>query len=48
MTVIVCVLLVDPDGRLLLQLRDGDARYHPRSACAIFPPYFVGSSGVTG
>ncbi|MGN9811555.1 NUDIX hydrolase [Micromonospora sp. BQ11] len=24
-----CVLLVDPDGRLLMQLRDGDAQYHP-------------------
>ncbi|RLP84385.1 MULTISPECIES: NUDIX domain-containing protein [unclassified Micromonospora] len=29
MIVIACVLLVDPDGRLLLQLRDGNARYHP-------------------
>ncbi|MEV1132153.1 NUDIX domain-containing protein [Agromyces sp. NPDC049794] len=24
-----CVLLVDADGRLLMQLRDGGARYHP-------------------
>ncbi|MET8348409.1 MULTISPECIES: NUDIX domain-containing protein [unclassified Micromonospora] len=29
MTVVACVLLVDPDGQLLLQLRDGNARYHP-------------------
>ncbi|SIM76325.1 NUDIX hydrolase [Micromonospora cremea] len=29
MIVIACVLLVDSDGRLLLQLRDGNARYHP-------------------
>ncbi|SCF10051.1 ADP-ribose pyrophosphatase YjhB, NUDIX family [Micromonospora coriariae] len=29
MIVIACVLLVDPDGRLLLQLRDGNARFHP-------------------
>lgn len=29
MMMIACVLLVDPDGQLLLQLRDGNARYHP-------------------
>ncbi|MER7893979.1 NUDIX domain-containing protein [Micromonospora sp. NPDC094482] len=29
MMVISCVLLVDPDGQLLLQLRDGHAAYHP-------------------
>ncbi|MBQ0901111.1 NUDIX domain-containing protein [Micromonospora sp. U21] len=29
MIVIAAVLLVDSDGRLLLQLRDGNARYHP-------------------
>ncbi|MGI5520639.1 NUDIX hydrolase [Micromonospora sp. CA-259024] len=29
MIVVACVLLVDPDGQLLLQLRDGKARYHP-------------------
>jgi 8-oxo-dGTP pyrophosphatase MutT (NUDIX family) len=26
---VACVLLVDPAGRLLLQLRDGHAAYHP-------------------
>ncbi|MGK5442605.1 NUDIX domain-containing protein [Micromonospora sp. URMC 105] len=26
---VACVLLVDPAGRLLLQLRDGHAPYHP-------------------
>ncbi|MFF4874591.1 NUDIX domain-containing protein [Micromonospora sp. NPDC000668] len=29
MVVIACVLLVDPDGQLLLQLRDGNAAFHP-------------------
>ncbi|WP_446210080.1 NUDIX domain-containing protein [Micromonospora sp. IBSANI012] len=29
MHLIACVLLVDPAGRLLLQLRDGQAAYHP-------------------
>ncbi|MGC5288452.1 NUDIX domain-containing protein [Micromonospora sp. DT231] len=29
MIVVACVLLVDPDGRLLLQLRDTEAMYHP-------------------
>ncbi|MET7669520.1 NUDIX hydrolase [Micromonospora luteifusca] len=29
MIVVSCVLLVDPDGRLLLQLRDDNAPYHP-------------------
>ena len=29
MIVIACVLLMDPDGQLLLQLRDSNARYHP-------------------
>lgn len=29
MIVVACVLLVDPDGRLLLQLRDGNAEHHP-------------------
>ncbi|MEV6376849.1 NUDIX domain-containing protein [Micromonospora musae] len=29
MIAISCVLLVDRDGRLLMQLRDGNARYHP-------------------
>ncbi|MEW2147585.1 NUDIX domain-containing protein [Micromonospora vinacea] len=29
MEMIACVLLVDPDGRLLLQLRDRDATHHP-------------------
>ncbi|WP_051724011.1 NUDIX hydrolase [Micromonospora chokoriensis] len=29
MRVVACVLLVDPDGQLLLQLRDGDAMHHP-------------------
>ncbi|WP_328654066.1 NUDIX domain-containing protein [Micromonospora sp. NBC_00330] len=29
MRIVACVLLVDPDGRLLLQLRDGDATHHP-------------------
>ncbi|MEU4473328.1 NUDIX domain-containing protein [Micromonospora sp. NPDC023888] len=29
MIVVACVLLVDPDGRVLLQLRDADAMYHP-------------------
>ncbi|WP_410809031.1 NUDIX domain-containing protein [Micromonospora sp. 067-2] len=29
MITIACVLLVDPDGQLLLQLRDGNARFHP-------------------
>ncbi|MBQ1034752.1 MULTISPECIES: NUDIX domain-containing protein [Micromonospora] len=29
MVVIACVLLVDPDGRLLLQLRDSNAPHHP-------------------
>ncbi|RAO39306.1 8-oxo-dGTP diphosphatase [Micromonospora saelicesensis] len=29
MRIVACVLLVDPDGQLLLQLRDGDATHHP-------------------
>ncbi|MEU8329014.1 NUDIX domain-containing protein [Micromonospora sp. NPDC048839] len=29
MIVVACVLLVDPAGRLLLQLRDGGAIHHP-------------------
>ncbi|MFC8617871.1 NUDIX domain-containing protein [Micromonospora purpureochromogenes] len=29
MHLVACVLLVDPAGRLLLQLRDGKAAYHP-------------------
>ncbi|MGN9804706.1 NUDIX domain-containing protein [Micromonospora sp. L32] len=29
MRLVACVLLVDPTGRLLLQLRDGHAPYHP-------------------
>ncbi|MFI7575530.1 NUDIX domain-containing protein [Micromonospora sp. NPDC049497] len=29
MVPVSCVLLVDADGRLLMQLRDGNAAYHP-------------------
>ncbi|MDG4810324.1 NUDIX domain-containing protein [Micromonospora sp. WMMD1120] len=29
MEMIACVVLVDPEGRLLLQLRDAQATYHP-------------------
>ncbi|WP_444947091.1 NUDIX hydrolase [Micromonospora ureilytica] len=29
MRIVACVLLVDPDGQLLLQLRDGHATHHP-------------------
>ncbi|MCG5464663.1 NUDIX domain-containing protein [Micromonospora sp. MED01] len=29
MRIVACVLLVDPDGQLLLQLRDGNATHHP-------------------
>ncbi|WP_328416285.1 NUDIX domain-containing protein [Micromonospora sp. NBC_00389] len=29
MIVVACVLLVDPDGQVLLQLRDGNATFHP-------------------
>ncbi|MCG5436163.1 NUDIX domain-containing protein [Micromonospora foliorum] len=29
MRIVACVLLVDLDGQLLLQLRDGDATHHP-------------------
>ncbi|MEH1165076.1 NUDIX domain-containing protein [Micromonospora sp. CPCC 205539] len=33
MITIACVLLVDPDGQLLLQLRDDNAIYHPSVWC---------------
>ncbi|MEU8256898.1 NUDIX domain-containing protein [Micromonospora inaquosa] len=29
MRIVACVMLVDPDGQLLLQLRDSDATHHP-------------------
>ncbi|MER7441253.1 NUDIX domain-containing protein [Micromonospora avicenniae] len=31
MITIACVLLVDRDGRLLMQLRDGNATFHPNA-----------------
>ncbi|MEV4657238.1 hypothetical protein [Micromonospora sp. NPDC049301] len=38
MIVIACVLLVDPDGQLLVRLRDGNATYHPNVWPARSPP----------